>query len=74
MMISFYTFICIVYFIFLIIVSFITGEKQAAVHHDQWNAARMNYQKSHATLFMVLTSWFILHCHILDDILDIKCC
>lgn len=34
----------------------IAGEKQAAVHHDQWNAASTNYREACGSLFTVLTT------------------
>ncbi|XP_024947055.1 zwei Ig domain protein zig-8 isoform X2 [Cephus cinctus] len=38
----------------------LNGEKQAAVHHDQWNAARTNYHESRNTLFTILTAFLFL--------------
>ncbi|XP_034939013.1 zwei Ig domain protein zig-8-like [Chelonus insularis] len=38
----------------------LNGEKQAAVHHDQWNSARSNYPLSLTSLFAALISQFFL--------------
>lgn len=59
--IKYYYLYCTPLYIFILFI----GEKQAAVHHDQWNAARTNHHgklnKLYITLvsFLLLRNWFI---------------
>ncbi|XP_043670544.1 zwei Ig domain protein zig-8-like [Vespula pensylvanica] len=39
----------------------LNGEKQAAVHHDQWNAACTDYSDGNGEFFVLITIFLILH-------------
>ncbi|KAL2712322.1 zwei Ig domain protein zig-8-like, partial [Vespula squamosa] len=39
----------------------LNGEKQAAVHHDQWNAACTDYSEGNGEFFVLITIFLILH-------------
>ncbi|XP_076243150.1 zwei Ig domain protein zig-8 [Calliopsis andreniformis] len=41
----------------------LNGEKQAAVYHDQWNAARMNHSEGLNNFYVVISSFLFLLCH-----------